>query len=100
MCFCRYHLLKTHQLPLDAFLVALKMMKVEDVDIDEVQCILANLIYMVRDVNVTVMFIVCLMCRLCLYLLASVMFLYSLSLFVSGSYQRLYLTPASETGGQ
>ncbi|XP_051558052.1 PCI domain-containing protein 2 [Myxocyprinus asiaticus] len=41
-----YHLLKTHQLPLDAFLVALKMMKVEDVDIDEVQCILANLIYM------------------------------------------------------
>ncbi|KAA0722689.1 PCI domain-containing protein 2 CSN12-like protein [Triplophysa tibetana] len=41
-----YYLLKTHQLPLDAFLVALKMMKVEDVDIDEVQCILANLIYM------------------------------------------------------
>ncbi|KAK9980418.1 hypothetical protein ABG768_000029 [Culter alburnus] len=41
-----YHLLKTHQLPLDAFLVALRMMKVEDVDIDEVQCILANLIYM------------------------------------------------------
>uniref|UniRef100_A0A4W4FLK4 PCI domain-containing protein 2 n=1 Tax=Electrophorus electricus TaxID=8005 RepID=A0A4W4FLK4_ELEEL len=42
-----YHLLKTHQLPLDAFLVALKMMQVEEVDIDEVQCILANLIYMV-----------------------------------------------------
>lgn len=41
-----YLLLKTHQLPLDAFLVALKMMQVEDVDIDEVQCILANLIYM------------------------------------------------------
>ncbi|XP_067298994.1 PCI domain-containing protein 2 [Pseudorasbora parva] len=41
-----YHLLKTHQLPLDAFLVALRMMKVDDVDIDEVQCILANLIYM------------------------------------------------------
>ncbi|KAM6892575.1 LOW QUALITY PROTEIN: PCI domain-containing protein 2 [Xenentodon cancila] len=41
-----YLLLKTHQLPLDAFLVALKMMRVEDVDIDEVQCILANLIYM------------------------------------------------------
>ncbi|XP_035390589.1 PCI domain-containing protein 2 isoform X2 [Electrophorus electricus] len=41
-----YHLLKTHQLPLDAFLVALKMMQVEEVDIDEVQCILANLIYM------------------------------------------------------
>lgn len=41
-----YLLLKTHQLPLDAFLVALKMMQVDDVDIDEVQCILANLIYM------------------------------------------------------
>ncbi|XP_072902177.1 PCI domain-containing protein 2 [Hemitrygon akajei] len=41
-----YLLLRTHQLPLDAFLVALKFMQVEDVDIDEVQCILANLIYM------------------------------------------------------
>lgn len=44
---CRYLLLRTHQLPLDAFLVALNMMQVEDVDLDEVQCILANLIYMV-----------------------------------------------------
>ncbi|KAB0403181.1 hypothetical protein E2I00_015000, partial [Balaenoptera physalus] len=41
-----YLLLKTHQLSLDAFLVALKFMQVEDVDIAEVQCILANLIYM------------------------------------------------------
>ncbi|CAF95778.1 unnamed protein product [Tetraodon nigroviridis] len=41
-----YLLLRTHQLPLDAFLVALNMMQVEDVDLDEVQCILANLIYM------------------------------------------------------
>ncbi|KAF0046321.1 hypothetical protein F2P81_002850 [Scophthalmus maximus] len=41
-----YLLLRTHQLPLDAFLVALRMMQVEDVDLDEVQCILANLIYM------------------------------------------------------
>ncbi|XP_056226726.1 PCI domain-containing protein 2 isoform X2 [Seriola aureovittata] len=41
-----YLLLRTHQLPLDAFLVSLRMMQVEDVDIDEVQCILANLIYM------------------------------------------------------
>ncbi|NWW90517.1 PCID2 protein, partial [Rhynochetos jubatus] len=41
-----YLLLKTHQLSLDAFLVALKFMQVDDVDIDEVQCILANLIYM------------------------------------------------------
>lgn len=45
----RYLLLRTHQLSLDAFLVALKFMHVEDVDIDEVQCILANLIYMVRE---------------------------------------------------
>lgn len=45
----RYLLLKTHQLSLDAFLVALKFMQVEDVDIDEVQCILANLIYMVCE---------------------------------------------------
>uniref|UniRef100_A0A3P9J643 PCI domain-containing protein 2 n=2 Tax=Oryzias latipes TaxID=8090 RepID=A0A3P9J643_ORYLA len=44
--FKKYLLLKTHQLPLDAFLVSLKMMQVEDVDLDEVQCILANLIYM------------------------------------------------------
>lgn len=43
----RYLLLKTHQLSLDAFLFALKFMQVDDVDIDEVQCILANLIYMV-----------------------------------------------------
>ncbi|XP_045422627.1 PCI domain-containing protein 2 isoform X2 [Lemur catta] len=43
-----YLLLRTHQLSLDAFLVALRLMQVEDVDIDEVQCILANLIYMVR----------------------------------------------------
>uniref|UniRef100_A0A452DKE2 PCI domain-containing protein 2 n=1 Tax=Capra hircus TaxID=9925 RepID=A0A452DKE2_CAPHI len=42
----RYLLLKTHQLSLDAFLVALKFMQVEGVDIAEVQCILANLIYM------------------------------------------------------
>ncbi|KAM4862285.1 PCI domain-containing protein 2 isoform X4 [Urocitellus parryii] len=41
-----YLLLRTHQLSLEAFLVALKFMHVEDVDIDEVQCILANLIYM------------------------------------------------------
>lgn len=40
-----YLLLQTHQLPLEAFLVALRMMKVDDVDLDEVQCILANLIY-------------------------------------------------------
>ncbi|KAL6115095.1 pcid2 [Pungitius sinensis] len=41
-----YLLLRTHQLPLDAFVVAMKMMQLDDVDLDEVQCILANLIYM------------------------------------------------------
>lgn len=38
-------MMKTHQIPIDAFLAALKMMKVEDIDQDETQCILANLIY-------------------------------------------------------
>lgn len=38
-------LMKTHQIPIDAFLAALKMMKVEDIDADETQCIIANLIY-------------------------------------------------------
>ena len=35
-------LVKTHQIPLDAFLVALKMMKVEDIDKDETECILVR----------------------------------------------------------
>ncbi|XP_020631277.1 PCI domain-containing protein 2-like [Orbicella faveolata] len=39
-------LLKTHQLPLDAFVIALKTMQVEDIDVIEVECIVANLIYM------------------------------------------------------
>ena len=38
-------LMKTHQIPIDAFLAAMKMMKVEDIDGDETQCIIANLIY-------------------------------------------------------
>lgn len=38
-------LMKTHQIPLDAFLAALKIMKVEDIDKDETECILANLIF-------------------------------------------------------
>ena len=38
-------LVKTHQIPIDAFLAALKMMKVDEIDGDETQCILANLIY-------------------------------------------------------
>ncbi|XP_074657657.1 PCI domain-containing protein 2-like [Tubulanus polymorphus] len=40
-----YAIMGTHQLPIDAFVVALKMMKVEDIDSDEVCCIVANLIY-------------------------------------------------------
>ena len=38
-------LMKTHQIPVEAFLIALKMMKVEDIDADETQCIIANLIF-------------------------------------------------------
>ena len=45
--YCSYLLMKVHQLPVDAFLTALKFMGVEDIDSDEVQCILANLIYLV-----------------------------------------------------
>ncbi|CAN7997540.1 unnamed protein product, partial [Ixodes hexagonus] len=40
-----YLLLKTHQIPIEAFLVTLRYMKIEDVDLDELQCIIANLIY-------------------------------------------------------
>lgn len=44
--FKKVHLLlKTYQIPVDAFLTALKFMKVEDIDHEEVLCILANLIY-------------------------------------------------------
>ena len=35
----------THQMPIEAFVVALKLNQVEDIDSDETQCILANLIY-------------------------------------------------------
>ena len=37
--------MKTHQIPIDAFLAALKMMKVDGIDSEETQCIIANLIY-------------------------------------------------------
>lgn len=40
-----YLLLKTHQIPVEAFLVAMKFMKVDEVDMDELHCIIANLIY-------------------------------------------------------
>ena len=39
------NIMKTHQIPIHAFLVALQMMQVEDIDQDETQCIIANLIY-------------------------------------------------------
>merc|ERR1712059_148618 len=38
-------LVKSHQVSINAFTTALRMMKVEDVDEDETACILANLIY-------------------------------------------------------
>ena len=38
-------LMKTHQVPIDAFSIALKMMEEEDIDQDETECIIANLIY-------------------------------------------------------
>jgi len=38
-------LMKTHQIPVEAFFAALRMMKVEDIDQDETECIIANLIY-------------------------------------------------------
>ena len=37
--------MKTHQIPIDAFLAAMKMMQVDDIDGDETQCIIANLIF-------------------------------------------------------
>ncbi|KAK3095176.1 hypothetical protein FSP39_011060 [Pinctada imbricata] len=40
-----YLILKTHQLPIEAFTSALRFMKVEDIDNDETACIIANLIY-------------------------------------------------------
>lgn len=44
--FKKVHLiLNTHQLPIEAFTAALRMMKVEDIDNDETACIIANLIY-------------------------------------------------------
>nr|SVE93014.1 EOG090X06A5 [Moina brachiata] len=38
-------LMRTHQIPIDVYLESLKFMQIEDVDMDETQCILANLIY-------------------------------------------------------
>lgn len=38
-------IMKTHLLPIEVFTTALRLMKVEDIDRDETECILANLIY-------------------------------------------------------
>ncbi|XP_022288159.2 myosin-VIIa-like [Crassostrea virginica] len=44
--FKKVHLiLGTHQLPIESFTTALRMMKVEDIDNDETACLIANLIY-------------------------------------------------------
>ncbi|KAK2573715.1 Tubulin beta chain [Acropora cervicornis] len=48
-------LLKTHQLSLDAFVVALKAMKVDDIDVIEVECIVANLIFVYTQWKSTVL---------------------------------------------
>jgi len=48
LVFSRWLLLRTHQLPVSSFVSALKLMKVEGVDNDEAECIIANLIYEVR----------------------------------------------------
>ncbi|KAK3585965.1 hypothetical protein CHS0354_038509 [Potamilus streckersoni] len=40
-----YLILKTHQLAIESFTAALRLMQVEDIDNDETACILANLIY-------------------------------------------------------
>ncbi|XP_069677150.1 PCI domain-containing protein 2 [Periplaneta americana] len=40
-----YLVMKTHQIPLEALLVALRNNKLDDIDLDETQCIVANLIY-------------------------------------------------------
>ena len=41
-------LMNTHQISIDSFTTALKMMEVEDIDNDETACILANLIFQGR----------------------------------------------------
>jgi len=38
-------LMKVHQIPIAAYLEALKFMQVEDIDLDETQCLIANLIF-------------------------------------------------------
>ena len=49
-------------MPLEAFLVCLRMMKVDGLDLDEVQCLLANLIYMVHIYNNGLIYMVYIYC--------------------------------------
>ena len=37
--------MKTHQIPIDALLIALKHNELKEIDLDETQCIVSNLIY-------------------------------------------------------
>jgi Transcription-associated recombination protein len=37
--------MKTHQIPIDSLLLALKYNELKDIDLDETQCIVSNLIY-------------------------------------------------------
>ncbi|CAB4063737.1 SSH [Lepeophtheirus salmonis] len=43
--FIKFLIMNTHQIPIASFLKALQMMRVEGIDQEETQCILANLIY-------------------------------------------------------
>lgn len=46
LCFSSSHLLmKTHQIPVESLLIALKYNELKDIDLDETQCIVSNLIY-------------------------------------------------------
>jgi hypothetical protein len=37
--------MKTHQIPIDSLLIALKYNELKEIDLDETQCIVSNLIY-------------------------------------------------------
>lgn len=45
LCFSSHLLMKTHQIPIEALLTALKYNELKDIDLDETQCIVSNLIY-------------------------------------------------------
>ena len=45
LIFYSYLLMKTHQIPIDSLLIALKYNELKEIDLDETQCIVSNLIY-------------------------------------------------------